>query len=72
MTQEQAIKLATLFDEGYKIKCTQGPYLDGFINDIYHDDDEVLCYSSNTYTDVPLIKISTLDIEVYKCVEDWQ
>lgn len=72
MTQEQAIKLATLFADGHKIKCTQGQYLDGFINDIYPDADEVLCYSSNTYTDVPLIKISTLQIEVYKCVKDWQ
>ena len=40
MKQYQADKLLQLFNNGFKIKCTQGPYVDGFIDDIYHHDDK--------------------------------
>lgn len=72
MTQQQAEKLSELFEKGFKIKCSQGPYLDGFIDDIYHHDEKGLVYSSDTYSDVPLLRISTYEIEVYSRVENWE
>lgn len=72
MTQIQVEKLSKLFYDGFMIKCTQGPYVDGFINDIYQHEEKGLCYSSDTYRDVPLLRISTLEIEVYQPIEDWQ
>lgn len=73
MKRELAQKLEELINTGeYKVKITDHPYIDSFVDEIYEDEDGNYAYNSRVFPERKLATVPEWEVEVYRVVENWQ